>query len=436
MTAACDPVRNAPSTPVPDPIYVPPPTPTPTPAADTPNVIDVPVIDVDPDPVIEPIDVSSLPIHKSTYKVSILLPFSPDFNKLLRYVGTDQKGEYLGLVGTEYYEGIKMAIDTLRSMGLNLDVQVFDTKKDPAHVSSLINQGKISGSDLIIGPVFNRCLRPMSDFAQQNKIPLISPFSSSNTIAPNGNSHLYFGSPTPSTEYEAVFKYFDSTQQGANFIVLKRQGETGFQASAHIRSAFDKLMLAQKGHALFEVNLYDDSKVSEIETSFSSSRPNIVLVNSNKFSFANQVLTLLQQVAGNPPTILFGPEAWLNQEQISLKILERYKFHCSDPYFIDKTTHKSKWFVRAFINRFRYDPSRYVYKGFDHMLFFVGMLKEYGVGDYNNFTEVFSKQSNLHTPIEIKASKGYDFDGEMVRFYENRAVNVVRLIEGKLEKVN
>ena len=66
----------------------------------------------------------------------------------------------------EMYEGILLAADTLRSLGLNINLHTYDIKSDTVEITRLINSGKLAGMDLIIGPVYSHNLTIVSAYAR------------------------------------------------------------------------------------------------------------------------------------------------------------------------------------------------------------------------------------------------------------------------------
>jgi LysM repeat protein len=66
----------------------------------------------------------------------------------------------------EMYEGILLASDSLRSMGLNINIHTYDIKSDTISVLRLIESGQLAGTDLIIGPVYSKNLSIVSGYAR------------------------------------------------------------------------------------------------------------------------------------------------------------------------------------------------------------------------------------------------------------------------------
>ena len=75
----------------------------------------------------------------------------------------------------EAYEGILIAVDSLRSLGLNVELDVYDIGGDTTELNRLIWSGKLNDADLIIGPVFSSNLNRMAAYAAERNIPIVSP---------------------------------------------------------------------------------------------------------------------------------------------------------------------------------------------------------------------------------------------------------------------
>src|SRR4030042_4335576 len=82
----------------------------------------------------------------------------------------------------EFYEGVLLAIDSLKKTGLSVTLHTYDTEKNPDVLQKILATNSVSQLDLIIGPVDHRNVRLLSDFSAKNRIPMISPFVSSDKL--------------------------------------------------------------------------------------------------------------------------------------------------------------------------------------------------------------------------------------------------------------
>ena len=147
-----------------------------------------------------------------SYNVAVLLPFYLSENstrtsidssktvkgkKVYNYVTRSDDWIYPRSLGfVEMYEGILLAADTLRTLGVNINIHVFDIKNDTVEVLRLIRSGKLDKMDLIIGPVHSTNLSVVASYAGSLGIPVVSPVQLSNNSVLENNPFLFMaGSP-------------------------------------------------------------------------------------------------------------------------------------------------------------------------------------------------------------------------------------------------
>ncbi|HOW42014.1 MAG TPA: LysM peptidoglycan-binding domain-containing protein, partial [Bacteroidales bacterium] len=104
----------------------------------------------------------------------------------------------------EMYEGILLAADTLRSLGLDIKLHTYDIQVDTLELTRLINSGKFSDMDLIIGPVYPRNLAIISDYARNLGIPVVSPVPLFNTSVLSGNPSLFLANSSLEAAQKAL----------------------------------------------------------------------------------------------------------------------------------------------------------------------------------------------------------------------------------------
>jgi LysM repeat protein len=113
----------------------------------------------------------------------------------------------------ELYQGILLAADTLRSMGLNINLHTYDIKSDTIEITRLIKSGKLSDMDLIIGPVYSHNLSIVSQYARELGIPVVSPVPLMNNSALINNPTLFMASSSLEIAQKALAKkiseYYD-----------------------------------------------------------------------------------------------------------------------------------------------------------------------------------------------------------------------------------
>ncbi|MBW6537353.1 MAG: LysM peptidoglycan-binding domain-containing protein, partial [Mariniphaga sp.] len=126
----------------------------------------------------------------------------------------------------QFYEGVLLAVDSLKKAGMKIRLNVFDTQQNPDSIRKYIYAESFLETDLIIGPVFPQVQNEVSAIASKNRIPMISPLSSQSREL---TSNPYYYQVNPSREFLAAKtaeliteEYFNS-----NFVVVKTTNSGG-----------------------------------------------------------------------------------------------------------------------------------------------------------------------------------------------------------------
>ncbi len=103
------------------------------------------------------------------YKIAILLPF-----KLNRQSENDcanlRKNKIL-----DYYAGIRMAVDSLKKLGLQIQYDVFDTQANPAVADQIMLQNDLTDYDFVLGPVYPQVVEKTASVLETFNTPVVVP---------------------------------------------------------------------------------------------------------------------------------------------------------------------------------------------------------------------------------------------------------------------
>ena len=94
----------------------------------------------------------------------------------------------------DFYAGALMAIDSAKTLGLNIDVKIYDSQesKQSSAVDALYKSNKLSNADVIIGPFYQQYAEKTASLLTKDSIPVISPLSKE-SVKPVAN--LYQATP-------------------------------------------------------------------------------------------------------------------------------------------------------------------------------------------------------------------------------------------------
>ena len=135
-----------------------------------------PVINKPVAPKNEPQNVAK-PVKKFTEaSISLMLPFK--LNQLNLKTATKAQVENADMA-IDFYQGVKMGVDSASNMGLNFKLNVFDSRDDNTHLATVLKKDALKQSNLIIGPVFPDGVNYVTNFALANDMPIVSPLAAS-----------------------------------------------------------------------------------------------------------------------------------------------------------------------------------------------------------------------------------------------------------------
>lgn len=152
-------------------------------------------------------------------KLVLLLPFniSKIEGDTLNSTATRLKKDKFLNMTLDFYSGALMAIDSAKTLGITIDVKIFDSQetKNSSNVSLLNQENNLETADAIIGPFYQSNVEKTAELLSKNNVPVISPLSKDLGMAyPN----LYQTIPTNDALKTAMFDYMRA--KGGNIIAV------------------------------------------------------------------------------------------------------------------------------------------------------------------------------------------------------------------------
>lgn len=92
-------------------------------------------------------------------------------------------------VSLHFYNGIQLALDSLKKQGLRVKVFVYDTKADSNEVKKILARKEMTTMDMIIGPLYSQNFLVAAKLAYQKDISIVSPFIRNDEVV-KGNSKV------------------------------------------------------------------------------------------------------------------------------------------------------------------------------------------------------------------------------------------------------
>ncbi|WMJ75057.1 ABC transporter substrate-binding protein [Cytophagaceae bacterium ABcell3] len=314
---------------------------------------------------------------KDVYNVAVLFPF------MVKNLDPEKSGRPNQFV-LDMYEGMRIAVDSLKEQGVNIKLHAYDTDKDTAKFSALLDKPEMKKMDLIVGPVYSSHNEILAEFAWKNQINVVNPFANSNSLIEN-NNYVYLFQPSVETQAFKIAGYVGKADTARNNAIILYGESVKDSLLAHAyRDTIERM-----DYEIAAFRKVKKSSVKDIKELLGDSllmtKVSHLFVPSSEQIVAATVVSSLDVLRMDIPVI--GYAEWLNVQLMSFDQLERRQVHFIMPEYMDYGSKKVKKFKKAYVKKMDIYPSSYAFQGYELMSAFGNYLGKYG----NMFNEDLQK---------------------------------------------
>ncbi len=300
-----------------------------------------------------------------TIKAAVILPFLDAPQESARMV--------------EYYEGFLMAVDSLKRKGTSIDVYAYNANADKNSINTLLAKQEMKEMDIIFGPAYQQHIEPLADFAKDNGIRMVIPFSSKdNTVFQNAS--IYQINTPQSYLYSEVYDHFVRQFPNANVIFIEAS-QGAREKAEFIKGLKEEL----RNRSIPTTSLKEDVTAESLKAVLANGRPNVFIPTSGSNLVLLKLLPQLTVVVRELPESnihLFGYPEWQTYTNDHLEAffeLDTYfysSFYTNNllPAAVNFTKNYRKWYGKDMDERY----PKYGMLGFDTGYYFLKGLADYG----------------------------------------------------------
>ena len=236
--------------------------------------------------VIENINLAELVNTNNQPNIVLMLPFRLDLidvnNKANAAELIDNRKDSNWSLGL--YSGALVALDSIKKLGLNVNVSVLDTEKSLERTKELLLKPELKKVDAIIGPLDSQSLQEVATRMAQYQIPVIAPLPAKSDISLN---NVFYSVPSDDILKDAII----------NFVKEKRTTENIVVIADDEHKAIKQLILEEfpKAKSLQLVEKY--AMKDKIISLLSSTQENWVFLEADQFNTINSVVSVLNASA-------------------------------------------------------------------------------------------------------------------------------------------
>lgn len=361
-----------------------------------------------------PVNCDTIKPLKKTFKVALILPFKGNTSASSK-------------IATEFYYGFKVALDSVaakRKASIKLYVMNSSSSNDSVSAEEQYDFDKLKQMDLIIGPLFSSNIKPVAQFAKENKIPIVSPFTKSTSLLVD-NPYAIKITPSDKTLAKTTLTYFNTNFPDCNFILV------------NCKTKRDSLLHLGYSDALDEMGL-DSSRVHKITSASSPSSyfkgkvKNVVIYMCSQEAKVKGFITGFNKGHRSSDISVVATEGWLEFNNVEADYYRNLNLHipvATYPDYTDST--KYDYFIRRYQSVVKADPTDYSFTGYKIATDFMGRFLDFGP----YICDCIDQQKPV-TDEKLKPAFNFNFSRKDKKDgWENSAIQILSVEEDYILKI-
>ena len=318
---------------------------------------------------------------KDRYAVALLLPFMLDELD-------PSPGKKRNQIVLDFYEGIKLAQDSLNAAGTPIEVRAYDTQEGLNSLRQALQSDELKNTDLVIGPLFPNENKIVQEFSINNQVNVVNPFSNNSDIT-GANPYAYLFQPSSETLGKEAAEYivaqarkrpcivFSGPEKkdsvlAANFI--EKANELGLKVVAS--RSFDKENAAGIMNILAKATEYDEFKFPSQFTLKKDSIGSIFVASDDPLIYTKVISSI--ETRGDSILVL-GSENWIDDTAVAFEKYQNLGVTFTAPNFVSVLNPRRERFKSRYLSKYGKVPSNISQLGYEMMLFYGNQLKTNGV---------------------------------------------------------
>lgn len=325
----------------------------------------------------------------STIKAALLLPF------------TDEDNQSRAQLYVEYYEGLLLAVDSLRNNGYSIELSVYDTGNGTHKLKEILKDKSLKDVNLIIGGVDAKQISLISQFSQDNQVKYVNLFSKNDDVL--SNAELFQVNTPHSYLYAKAAQAFCKLFKEYNIILLD------FDVNKDEKKDFIQVLKAEmnQGNIPFKEIKYTAEFSTEIDSMLSAEKMNIIVPTTSSMEALTMTLSPLRQLVETKPEkniSLFGYPEWQTYTKDYLEDFYALNTYIYSTFYADNLSPEVKNFYQKYKSWYSKNPiytfPKYCMLGFDTGFYFFTAIHNYGENFENSLQKVNYK--NIQTGFNFE----------------------------------
>jgi hypothetical protein len=335
--------------------------------------------------------------ERKTIAVFIPLEIDAAFNGPDYILGNNNLPKTM-LPGLDFYNGVLMAIDSLKKTNTSLDIRIIDTKQKNNSLATLLIDSSLQKTAFIISAVTNKAdTKLIADFALAHQTPMVSAIFPNDAGVTN-NPFFTVLNPTLKTQCEAISSYLQNNFAKNTILYCKKKGPT----EDYIQSI---IVDSKTAKSFLNIEVQDSIFFSDLAPYLDSTKQNILLCGSLKESFGTALVKMLSENPAYKSTVI-GMPTWDGDKSVNLPNVE---IIYASPYYFNGNEKLLKQLTAAYKAKYLGRPSDQFFKGYETLLYFTNALLSSPMPVFNSFKLIPVYNSSIKSQIDYQENKNLYF---------------------------
>jgi hypothetical protein len=278
----------------------------------------------------------------------------------------------------EYYRGVLMACDSLKTNGISVDIRAWNLAEQ-TDINSILKDPHAADRDVIIGPLYTKQVKPLADFAQARGIKLLVPCSINSQEVYNNTSMFQVFQNGYTLNHSYVYR-FRQRFKDSNVIIIDCNDSTSTKGgfTTTLRRTLD-----QEGQRYVVTNL--NTAEPAFKRCFEANRHNVVVLNTSRSTELTIAFAKLNALVMTTPDLqisMFGYHEWMMFTKNHLENFYKFDTYIPSVYYNNPLSPRTEQFKKKYRWNFHQDMQayhqRFAMMGFDQAYFMLKGLHLYG----------------------------------------------------------
>lgn len=374
-------------------------------------------------------------VKKDSYTVSMFLPFMLDKNERIpQEINKPTKINPYTEMSVHFYQGVMLALDSVKKSGVSINLSIYDTENDTATVGKHLRTSEVKESDLIIGPFFERPYTQVAKFSKANKIQAVCPVSQSNKLLFNNKYVTELQTSLP-TQIAYLSTYLSSNKNTENVICVSGKTKKDKYLASMFSEQYNKKIKGKSNNYRSKASAYNMTSFSSMrgfDAKLVKGKKNIIVIPFTEEGMATAFFTQLNVMMSRSrmrgyEVEVYALENFMEYDGIHVELKLKYHLHITSSSFIDYKDEKVIKFIKNYRKEFGTEPSKYAFVGFDVAFYHAIAMSNFG----KNYTSYYG---SVKVPL-LQSSYVLERT-DNVSGFENQSVYILAYQDYELVKIN